>query len=125
MIHIASAARYALIGAANTLLYSVLLYAFLEHFSLGSRVSVTLSYLIAIPFHFTMSRIYVFEASAGKITGQIFRYLAFVTISFIFSLMVVTLCRDNLQMQPLVVVGVNFVATTLLGYMLSGLWVFR
>ena len=125
MIHISSATRYALIGVANTLLYSVLLYAFLEYFALVSSVSVTLSYLIAIPFHFTMNRIYVFEASAGRITRQIVRYLALVAISFIVSLVLVSFCRDNLQMQPLTVVAVNLVAITLLGYTLSALWVFR
>jgi putative flippase GtrA len=125
MNHISSATRYALLGAANTLLYSVLLYAFLEYLPLSSGASVTLSYLIAIPFHFTMNRIYVFEATAVRITAHIVRYLVLVAISFLVSLALVSFCRDSLQMHPFTVVAVNAVAIAALGYTLSAFWVFR
>jgi putative flippase GtrA len=120
-----SAVRYCLIGIVNTLIYSTLLYLFLEVVSVTPGVAVSLAYLIAISFHFWMNRIYVFRASDGRIAGQLFRYLIFVISSYLVSLALVSICVRYLHLPSLVVVSANLVATMLLGYALSSLWVFR
>ncbi len=120
-----SARRYAIVGAANTVLYSVLLYFFLKVVTLGGSIAVTLSYTIAVPFHFLMNRAYVFRASDRGLSPQMARYGVSVAISYVVSLVVVFIGLNMLQLEPLIVVAMNLLATMVAGFMLSALWVFK
>lgn len=121
----ANAARYAIVGAANSLLYSALLYVFLEFLSLNGNAAVTLAYAIAVPFHFAMNRIYVFRAAKGEIHGQLVRYAVLVALSYGVSLTVVFVGINVLNLASWAVVAANVAATTLAGFLLAAIWVFR
>jgi putative flippase GtrA len=121
----ANAARYVVVGAANTLVYSTLLYIFLEVLSLNSNAAVTLAYAIAVPFHFAMNRIYVFRAIQGEIHGQVVRYAVMVAVTYGVSLIVVFVGINVLNLHSWAVVVANVAATTLAGFLLAAIWVFR
>lgn len=121
----ANAARYAIVGAANSLLYSTLLYVFLEFLSLNGNAAVTLAYAIAVPFHFAMNRIYVFRAAKGEIHGQLVRYAVLVALSYGVSLTVVFVGINVLNLASWAVVAANVAATTLAGFLVAAIWVFR
>jgi putative flippase GtrA len=121
----ANAARYVIVGAANTLVYSTLLYVFLEVLSLNSTAAVTLAYAIAFPFHFAMNRIYVFRAAKGEIHGQVLRYAVWIALSYGLSLIIVFVGINVLNLPSWAVVAANVAATTLAGFLLAAVWVFR
>jgi putative flippase GtrA len=121
----ANAARYVIVGAANTLVYSTLLYVFLEVLSLNSNVAVTLAYAIAFPFHFAMNRSYVFRAAKGEIHGQVLRYAVLIALSYGLSLIIVFVGINVLNLPSWAVVAANVAATTLAGFLLAAVWVFR
>jgi len=120
-----SAARYLLVGAINTLLYSGILYILLGQFVRNSGFAVTLAYAIAVPFHFLLNRFYVFKATEQRMSGQVVRYATFMAMSYVVSLVVVAFCEGALNLTPFATVIANAFATTALGYVLSAIWVFR
>jgi putative flippase GtrA len=120
-----TAARYALVGAGNTLLYSGVLYVLLAHASLPNAAAVTVAYAVAVPVHFFLNRVYVFGAGDRSATGQLMRYAVVLAASFLSSIFAVTICRDVLHFSPFATVVVNAIVTAAVGYVMSAVWVFR
>jgi len=120
-----TAARYALAGVGNTLLYSGVLYVLVAYLSLGSVSAVTLAYAVAVPIHFLLNRVFVFRAGNRSVTGQFTRYVWLLAVSFASSMAAVALCRDVLRLSPFVAGMVNAIVTAGVGYVISAVWVFR
>lgn len=122
--HIARVAKYAIVGALNTLLYSGLLLFFLDGLKFSAFSSVTISYLLAMGFHFAANRKITFRSSEN-ISRQFIRYFVSAFVSYIASLFIVTMSRDYLGFSAGVTVAISALAIALVGYLLGHYWVYR
>ncbi|HVS26534.1 MAG TPA: GtrA family protein [Burkholderiales bacterium] len=123
-LHLTRAIKYAIVGAANTLLYTALLYFFLEKMAWGSVASVTSAYLLAVIFQYTANKYFTFQAN-GNAPRQFVRYLLSVLASYLLSLAIVEGCINYVKVSTGITVIICMVATASLGYLLGHFWVYK
>jgi putative flippase GtrA len=122
--HLTRAAKYVLVGGANTVIYTGLLYFFLDRLAWGAAASVTSAYVLAMIFQYTANRYFTFGAR-GNAPRQFVRYLVSAFASYLLSLAIVEVCLGYLQVSTEVTVVICMIATAALGYVLGYSWIYR
>lgn len=116
---------FLLAGGLTALLYIGSLIFFLEILTLNYHVGVSIAYLMAISFHFTMSRWATFRAHDYNFIPQMIRYLAFAGFNYLLTLAVAWLCVEILRTTPYIGVVVAAIVTTGMGFIISKNWIFE
>lgn len=122
--HLYKLVRFGIVGVLNTIIYTALLFSFLDLLKWGSFVAVTLSYVLSIAFQFTANKYFTFQAN-GSVKGQIVRYLATAGISYLGSLLIVWQLSDTMQLPMVYVIAACAFYSASLGYVAGHFWIYR
>lgn len=117
------AARYALVGLANTGLYALLLWVFLWLDRVPYAVSVAIAFAICTVFHFLAHRHFTF-GSTRAVTGQLGPYALMVAANYVLSVLVIAFCLDVVHVSKSVASLASAGTAAVAGYFLSS-WVYR
>ena len=118
------AARYFLVGAANTVIYSCLLWFFLKGNNFPYPVSIGFAFVIAMSFQYLANKYFTFGVTSASI-GEVARYLAAAALNYVVSVLVVWVCLDILNISTLSASVSSAFAAAFAGYFLSFFWVYR
>jgi putative flippase GtrA len=107
------------------MVYIGLMALLLNVLGLNYRVCVSVAYLVAIALHFLLNRHITFRAADSHAIRQAWRYLTMAAINYVVTLAVVSVVVDVLNWSVYIGLFLALVATIVVGYVLSKLWVFR
>lgn len=116
--------KYLFLGGLTTLVYFLLAYVFLNILGFSKFVGVSIAYLIFIVLNFNAHRRFTFLALNEKAKKQFFRYLTLVVTSYFLTLLIVYFISNILQMKAIIGVILASAITTILGFIVSRLWVY-
>lgn len=89
------------------------------------RISVSVSYIVAVAFHFFMNRNLTFQSRNGNVYSELLRYVSMVCINCLITITVVEITVRQLLLSPDIGLVLSMAVTVVSGYLLSRLWVFR
>lgn len=122
-----SAVRYALAGAANTLVGLAVIIGLQEGLRVEPHLANAAGYVVGVMVSFLLSRFFVFRNHTGR-RGVVPRYLAAVAVAFVPNQAVLTLVRGLLPIEQHVwAVGAQvsgLVTYTIILFLLCRFWVF-
>ncbi len=113
------------VGSATALLYFSLLALLLDGLKFDYRICVSAAYGCAVVFHFTMNRRITFRSVEERAFPQAGRYAIMALTSYLITLAIVSYVVETLRLSPYAGVLVALVVTTVFGYCVSKMWVFR
>jgi putative flippase GtrA len=113
-----------MVGAANTVLYSALLFLFLDVLAWDTVGAVSASYALAMIFHFSANRHITFQ-SDGDVRAEFGKYLVAAAVSYLISLVVVHVLRSALQFGTVSTALICALITAATGYLLGHYWVYQ
>jgi putative flippase GtrA len=117
-------ARYSLVGIANTIIYSCLLWVFLKSDGFPYPVSIGFAFVIAMSFQYAANKYWTFGVNSGSMS-EIARYIVAALLNYAVSVVVVWGCLDVIKMSTLTASFLSALAAALVGYFLSFFWVYR
>lgn len=124
-VTVKSLIRYVSIGGITALLYLGSVYILRDLVGLSSTISVVLSYLLAVAFHFSANRSLTFDATSGEIRQQLFRYALLALFSFLVQMVTLVGLNQLFGVYFYISLIVSSLASLILGFLLSLKWVFR
>jgi len=116
---------FLIVGGLTALLNFSVFMALWKWLHMSDTVAVSLSYAVALLFHFTMNRVWTFQSTQDARGPQIVRYAVMAGVNYGITLTVLNLATRMLGWTPPVGLCAAIVATTLCGYAMSRRWVFR
>jgi putative flippase GtrA len=116
---------FLLVGFLTAVCYFGIFGLLYSLFHFQYRTSVSVAYVLALLFHFSMNRNVTFLSKNNRLFPQIFRYVIMTVVNYLITLTMVTLAVELFRLSPYV--GVAFAAsiTSLFAYFLSRFWVFQ
>jgi putative flippase GtrA len=94
-------------------------------FQLEYRIAVSISYVLAISFHFAANRIATFQATGGSPVVQGARYLVMAGINYLLTLLIVSLAFEYFGISVYWGALLSLVITTAFGFVVSKNWIFK
>jgi putative flippase GtrA len=116
--------RFALVGAASSVAYAVIMMVATSSFGLTPWISSVVAYLSAMIINFPLQRSFTFM-SKGDVRREGPRYIVVHLINLLVSVSVVHLIVDVLQGSVLVSVAAVIVVIPLLQFLALETWVFK
>ncbi len=117
--------RYFLVGSMTAFFYFGLIALGTKVLEFEYRIVVSVSYLIAVIFHFIASRKITFLVSDDKVPKQLVRYVIVLLLNYIITIIVVSYLVDYLQFSHYVGAIIAIGITIVVGYGTSKFWVFN
>jgi len=91
---------------------------------LPQRLSVSVSYIAAVTFHFLSNRLFTFQAGNANIFKQLVKYIIVTFLNYIITIVVVEVCVEILLLSPYVGVLAAIATTVMTGFLFLKYWVF-
>ena len=91
---------------------------------LPQRLSVSVSYLTAVTFHFLSNRFFTFQARNANIFRHLIKYIIVVCINYVITIGVVDVCVKILSLSPYIGVMAAIAITVMTGFLFLKYWVF-
>lgn len=88
-------------------------------------VSVSLSYVLSIIFHFNANRYFTFKSRNKKVLHHLVKYLIMVFFNYLVTLLIVNIVVEKLTLSPYIGIVLSIAATMNTGYLISRYWVFQ
>ena len=80
--------KYIIVGVATSIIYFSSMFYMSNNTLLNYEKIISISYVVAIVFHFTANRIFSFQATKSKISYQLTRYALVTLLNFYIQLYV-------------------------------------
>jgi len=93
-------------------------------FHLPQRVSVSISYLMAVTFHFLSNRSFTFQAGNANVFKQLVKYIAVTCLNYVITIVVVDVCVKIFFLSPYIGVMAAIATTVMTGFLFLKYWVF-
>ncbi len=93
-------------------------------FHLPQRLSVSISYLAAVSFHFLSNRFFTFQAGNANVYKQLVKYIIVACLNYVITIMVVDVCVKILSLSPYIGVMAAIATTIMTGFLFLKYWVF-
>ncbi|MBL7084036.1 MAG: GtrA family protein [Candidatus Aminicenantes bacterium] len=93
-------------------------------FHLPQRLSVSISYIAAVTFHFLSNRFFTFQAGNADVFKQLIKYIIIVCLNYIITIVVVDVCVKTLFLSPYIGVMAAIATTVMTGFLFLKYWVF-
>ncbi|MGI0026094.1 MAG: GtrA family protein [Nitrososphaera sp.] len=116
---------FLIVGCLTALLYFVLFTLLWRMLHLRYEVAVTVSYTLAVSFHFIANRRITFKSHDQWMLHQLPRYAAMVILNYLITILIVELLVKFLMLSPYLGVLCAVGVTVISGYLISKHWVFR
>ncbi len=93
-------------------------------FHLPQRLSVSISYLAAVTFHFLSNRSFTFQAGKANVYKQLVKYIVVTCLNYVITIVVVDVCVKILFLSPYIGVMAAIATTVMTGFLFLKYWVF-
>ena len=93
-------------------------------FHLPQRLSVSISYLTAVTFHFLSNRSFTFQAGNSNVYKQLIKYIVVTCLNYVITIVVVDVCVKILFLSPYIGVMAAIATTVMTGFLFLRYWVF-
>jgi len=93
-------------------------------FHLPQRLSVSISYLTAVTFHFLSNRSFTFQAGNANVFKQLVKYIAVTCLNYVITIVVVDVCVKIFFLSPYIGVMAAIATTVMTGFLFLKYWVF-
>lgn len=113
------------IGALTALVYFALFTVIWQLLHIDYRIAVTISYLIAISFHFLMNRRVTFRVARGNFIPHIMKYAVTAFMNYLITILIVEFSVKLLLLSPYLGVLIAVGVTVVTGYLMLKFWVFQ
>ena len=117
--------RYVLVGAFTALLYFGVIAYLVDVLYISKTISLSVSYVLAVIFHFLASRAFTFSDRKGSPLPQGARYLILLLANYFLSLYVTLYLCDKVGLNIYASAGSAIGFTIFIGYIVSNFWVFK
>ena len=117
--------KYLAVGGSTAILYFALLIFTVDVLHLGHLSAVSISYPLAITFHFFANKLFTFRSRSAQMSGEVFRYLCVAFLNYLISLVVIYLVVDLGGQSTYYGAALAVAVTVGLGYGVTKLWVFQ
>lgn len=124
LARIMTVVRFALVGAASSVAYAVIMMVSASYFGLAPWVSSVVAYLSAMIINFPLQRNFTF-ISTGDVRREGLKYLGVHLANLLVSVAIVHLIVDVLQWPVLVSVIAVVVVVPLIQFLILETWVFK
>jgi len=91
---------------------------------LPQRLSVSISYITAVTFHFLSNRFFTFQAGNANIYKQLVKYIVVTCLNYVITIVVVDVCVKILFLSPYIGVMAAIATTVMTGFLFLRYWVF-
>ncbi len=91
---------------------------------LPQRLSVSISYITAVTFHFLSNRFFTFQAGNANVYKQLVKYIIVTCVNYIITVVVVDVCVKILSLSPYIGVMAAIAITVMTGFLFLKYWVF-
>jgi len=118
-------AKYLVVGGSTAVLYFGLLILTVDVLHLGHFLAVSISYPLAITFHFLANKLFTFRSRSPQVSGEVLRYLCVAFLNYLISLVVIYLVVDLGGQSTYYGAALAVAVTVGLGYGVTKLWVFQ
>jgi putative flippase GtrA len=118
------ALRYLLVGAANSVIYSCLLWVFLSYSDFAFAISIAFAFIIAMCFQYFANKYFTFGVNSASF-GEAVRYLVAAATNYLVSVLAIWICLDILDVSKLLASLFSAFSAAVAGYFLSFFWVYR
>jgi len=116
--------RYLLVGIANTLIYSSLLWVFLSCNRFPYPLSVAFAFILAMVFQYLANKYFTFRTISHSL-GEVFRYILSAILNYTISVLVIWVSLDLIKIPPLLASIFSATTAAFLGFIVSFFWVYR
>lgn len=116
--------RFTAVGALGTVIFYVLLWAFVEHAHLGVLVATSLTFLIVASENYVLHYCWTFESSESHATAFP-QFLLMNAVGFAINWTVMFLGVGHFHLNYFLVQTVAIVAIVTWNYFVSHFWIFR
>ena len=117
--------RFLLVGAISAALYLGISLVTVTWLHWNTFLGISIAFVMSTIFHYMANRHFSFQASSGRHRKQIPRYAVVWAVNYGISLLTVWLVSNVLGLPSFVTVVISAVLTSLSGYFLGRLWIFR
>lgn len=117
--------RYLGVGGSTALVYFGLIFVTVQGLHLGHLLAVSVSYLLAISFHFLANKTFTFRSRGGKVWPEVFRYILVALLNYFITLAVVFVVVDWGHQSTYLGALLAIAITLGLGYAMTKFWVFN
>lgn len=93
-------------------------------FHLPQRLSVSISYLAAVTFHFLSNRFFTFQAGNANVYKQLVKYIIVTCLNYVITIVVVDVCVKIFFLSPYIGVMAAIATTVMTGFLFLKYWVF-
>jgi putative flippase GtrA len=115
--------RFAVVGAANTLIYVLAMRLYADLFTVSAAVASALGYATALPIAFLGHRTLTFEAK-GALSPQLARFLGNHVFGLVLAVVIPWLITDWLALPIWMGMGATILVGPVVSYLVMDKWVF-
>lgn len=119
------AGAYIAIGAMTFIAYYFFIWILYSFLKINYLISISISYLLAVTFHFLTNRKVTFNVFGKKYLRQIFRYFIVAAFNYLIQMSAVSMLHGYLGINLYISLLFGISITSLIGFTLLNYWVFR
>ncbi len=116
---------FCVVGLLTAIIYFIAFTVFWKILGMGYILSLTLSNIFSILFHFTTNNRITFQNKNTRFSTKVAKYSVLLTINYVITVLIVSAMVEKFNVSPylgiIIAIGVN----VNLGYLMSRYWVFR
>ena len=116
---------FGFIGAMTAFIYFGLFLILNLLLNLDKNISLVVSYLSAVCFHFTMNKNITFKKNKGKTSTQLQRYIIVLFLNFILIFSIMSLLCDYLGIKVIIGYLISNLIGIITGFLANNFWVFK
>ena len=109
--------KFLAVGLTTTVVQFSSFALILDIFHLPQRLSVSLSYITAVIFHFLSNRFFTFQSGNANVFKQFIKYIIIVCLNYIVTIVVVDVCVKIFFLSPYIGVMAAIVTTVMTGFL--------
>jgi len=113
------------VGLTTAIIYFSVFALMLDILHIAHRISTSVSYFIAVSFHFSANRFFVFQPGNTIISKSITKYLIVAFLNYVITIVIVEFSVSILDLSPYVGLMASVVMTVMTGFVLLKYWVFH
>ncbi len=117
--------RFSVIGAATAAIYFLILAFHLEVLRLSYTLSISITYVVSVVFHFIANRLFTFEAEKTSVLIQLPKYLILLFVNYLLTILIVRFVVDKVGLTPYYGVLLSVPIIMVVGYSLSKFWIYK
>lgn len=106
-------------------IYFSLFALFWQLLGMNYQVAVTITYLLAVLFHFSANRRFTFKAHGANLMQHLGKYACMVAINYLITLAMMHFIVEVLHFTPYAGLILSVFANTNANFLMSRYWVFR